>query len=64
MGNADLAMAEHRRALEIEPNYGLGLHFMGRSALSRGDRAEAVRLFRKSNEILGNVMGASGAVHG
>jgi tetratricopeptide (TPR) repeat protein len=50
-----LAIAEQRRALETEPNYGLGLHYLGRAYAASGDWTRAIEHLRKSNEIIGSV---------
>jgi tetratricopeptide (TPR) repeat protein len=54
-GNPDLAIAEQQRVLESEPNFGLAVHFLGRSYLAKGDIERAVEQFRKSNDLLGQV---------
>lgn len=54
-GNAGLAIAEYRRALEIEPGYGLANHFLGRAYLAKGQSDKAIEQFRRSNELLGAV---------
>ena len=36
-GQPALAIVEQRRILETEPNYGLGLHFLGRAYAASGD---------------------------
>jgi serine/threonine-protein kinase len=54
-GQPALAIAEQRRALETEPNYGLGVHYLGRSYLASGDTTKAIESLRKSNEIIGSV---------
>ncbi|MGH9237446.1 MAG: hypothetical protein ACRD3G_05350 [Vicinamibacterales bacterium] len=54
-GQPALAIVEQRRALETEPNYGLGVHYLGRSYLASGDTVKAVEYLRKSNEIIGSV---------
>jgi Tfp pilus assembly protein PilF len=54
-GHVDLAIAEYQRALELEPSFGLGNHFLGRAYLLQGKHAEAVALLRKSNQLLGEV---------
>jgi tetratricopeptide (TPR) repeat protein len=54
-GQPAVAIVEQRRALETEPNYGLGNHFLGRAYLVSGDRAKAITYLRKSNEIIGSV---------
>ena len=54
-GHPDLAIAEYRRALAIEPNFGLANHFLGRAYLSSGDHTRAVEQLRKSNELIGRV---------
>jgi Tfp pilus assembly protein PilF len=54
-GNPDLAIPEYQRALEIEPNYGLANHFLGRAYLAKGQTAKAIQQLRRSNELLGGV---------
>ena len=54
-GNPDLAIPEYQRALEIEPNYGLANHFLGRAYLAKGQTAKAIGQLRRSNELLGGV---------
>ena len=54
-GQAGLAILEQRRALETEPNYGLGNHFLGRAYLASRDWPKAINLLRKSNELIGSV---------
>src|SRR6202035_561244 len=54
-GNPDLAIPEFQRALEIEPNYGLANHFLGRAYLAKGQTARAIQQLRRSNELLGGV---------
>jgi len=54
-GNPDLAIPEYQRALEIEPNYGLANHFLGRAYLAKGQTAKAIQQLRQSNELLGGV---------
>jgi serine/threonine-protein kinase len=54
-GNPDLAIPEYQRALEIEPNYGLANHFLGRAYLAKGQTAKAIEQLRRSNELLGGV---------
>ena len=54
-GNPDLAIPEYQRALEIEPNYGLANHFLGRAYLAKGQTAKAIQQLRRSNELLGAV---------
>ena len=54
-GHVDLAVAEYQRALAIEPNFGLGHHFLGRALLLKGDYPRAIEHLRKSNELLGQV---------
>ena len=54
-GNPDLAIPEYQRALEIEPNYGLANHFLGRAYLAKGLSAKAIEQLRRSNELLGGV---------
>jgi len=55
MGNPDLAIADHQQVLEIEPNYGLGKHYLGRAYLAKGDYTKAIEQLRKSSELLGHV---------
>jgi serine/threonine-protein kinase len=54
-GHHDLAIAEYRRALALEPGYGLANHFHARALLAKGQHAAAVQQLRKSNAILGEV---------
>jgi len=54
-GNPDLAIPEYQRALEIEPNYGLANHFLGRAYLVKGQTEKAIQQLRRSNELLGGV---------
>lgn len=54
-GQPALAILEQRHALESEPNYGFGVHFLGRSSLGSGDWRMAIEYLRKSNEIIGAV---------
>ena len=55
MGQPALAILEQRRILESEPNYGLGVHYLGRSYLASGDWPMAIANLRKSNELIGSV---------
>jgi serine/threonine-protein kinase len=55
MGQPALAILEQRRTLETEPNYGLGVHYLGRSYLASGDFPMAIAYLRKSNELMGSV---------
>ena len=55
MGQPALAILEQRRTLESEPNYGLGVHYLGRSYLASGDFPMAIAHLRKSNELIGSV---------
>lgn len=54
-GNPDLAIVEQLRVLESEPHFGLGIHFLGRSYLAKGDYMRAIEQLRKSNEVIGRV---------
>ena len=54
-GQPAMAIAEQRRALETEPNYGLGVHYLGRAYAASGDWTRAIEHLRKSNEIIGSV---------
>ena len=54
-GQPAMAIVEQRRALETEPNYGIGIHFLGRAYLAAGEPATAIEHLRKSNEIIGSV---------
>jgi Tfp pilus assembly protein PilF len=54
-GNPDFAIPEQLRVLESEPHFGLGIHFLGRSYLVKGDYVHALQRLRKSNEVLGQV---------
>ena len=55
VGQPALAILEQRRTLETEPNYGLGVHYLGRSYLASGDFPMAIANLRKSNELIGSV---------
>jgi serine/threonine-protein kinase len=55
MGQPALAILEQRRTLESEPNYGLGVHYLGRSYLASRDWPMALTYLRKSNELIGSV---------
>ena len=54
-GQPMLAILEQQRTLETEPNYGLGVHYLGRSYVASGDWSMAIAHLRKSNEIMGSV---------
>jgi Tfp pilus assembly protein PilF len=54
-GNPGMAIPEQRRVLESEPNFGFGIHFLGRSYLAAGDSTKALELLRKSDDLLGQV---------
>ena len=54
-GNPDLAIVEYRRVLSSEPNYGLGLHFLGRALVAKGEYEEGIARLRKANEVLGQI---------
>jgi tetratricopeptide (TPR) repeat protein len=54
-GQPAMAIVEQQRALETEPNYGIGVHFLGRAYLAAGEPAKAIEYLRKSNEIIGSV---------
>ena len=54
-GQPALAIVEQQRALETEPNYGLGVHYLGRAYLASGDWTKAIAHLRRSNEIIGSV---------
>jgi tetratricopeptide (TPR) repeat protein len=54
-GNPEMAILEQRRVLESEPNFGLGIHFLGRSYLAAGDYTQALERLRKSDDLLGQV---------
>jgi tetratricopeptide (TPR) repeat protein len=55
IGQPALAILEQRRTLETEPNYGLGVHYLGRSYLASGDFPMAIAYLRMSNELMGSV---------
>ena len=59
-GQPAMAIVEQQRALETEPNYGLGNHALGRAYLASGDFPRAIQYLRKSNEIMGSVPFALG----
>ena len=54
-GHLELAIAEYRRALEIEPGHGLSNHFLGRAYVCQGQFAKAIEQLRRSNDLLGDV---------
>jgi Tfp pilus assembly protein PilF len=54
-GNSGLAIVEYRRVLESEPNYGLGMHFLGRALVAKGEYEEGVRQLRRADEVLGHI---------
>jgi serine/threonine-protein kinase len=54
-GNPGLAIAEYRRVLDSEPNYGLGLHFLGRALVAQGEYEQGIGYLRKANEVLGQI---------
>src|SRR6185503_20389234 len=54
-GQPTMAILEQRRTLESEPNYGLGIHYLGRSYLASRDWPTAIEHLRKSNEVIGAV---------
>ena len=54
-GQPAMAIVEQQRALETEPNYGLGNHALGRAYLASGDFRRAIQYLRKSNELMGAV---------
>jgi len=54
-GQPAKAILDQQHTLETEPNYGLGVHYLGRSYLAAGDWTQAIEHLRKSNEIIGSV---------
>ena len=54
-GQPAMAIVEQRRALETEPNYGLGVHYLGRAYLASGEYTKAIEHLRRSNDIMGSV---------
>ena len=54
-GNHEVAIADYRRVLESEPNYGLANHFLGRAYLGKRQYEKAIEQLRKSNDLLGQV---------
>jgi Tfp pilus assembly protein PilF len=54
-GHTDLAIVEYRRVLESEPNYGLGMHFLGRALVAKGEYEEGVRQLRRADDVLGHI---------
>ena len=54
-GNHEMAIADYRRVLESEPNYGLANHFLGRAYLGKRQDQKAIDQLRKSNDLLGQV---------
>jgi Flp pilus assembly protein TadD len=59
-GHFDLAIAEHQRALALEPDLGLANHSLGRTYVLRGDLAAGLAHLRKSTETMGRVPFALG----
>jgi hypothetical protein len=41
--------------LESEPNYGLGMHFLGRALVAKGEYEEGVRQLRRADDVLGHI---------
>jgi serine/threonine-protein kinase len=54
-GQPAKAILDQEHTLETEPNYGLGVHYLGRSYLAAGDWTRAVHHLHKSNELIGSV---------
>ena len=54
-GQPAMAIVEQQRALETEPGYGLGNHFLGRAYLASRDWPKALEYLRKSNDLMGSV---------
>ena len=54
-GNPALAIAQYQRVLDSEPNYGLGLHFLGRALVANGEIEQGIGYLRRANEVLGEV---------
>ena len=54
-GNRRLAIAEYQRALDSEPTFGLGLHFLGRALIAEGEYEQGMGYLRRANDALGQV---------
>ena len=54
-GQPAMTIVEIQRTLETEPNYGFGLHYLGRAYMASGDWLMAIEHLRKSNDVLGAV---------
>jgi len=54
-GHPNLAIVEYQRVLESEPNYGLGMHYLGRAHMMKGEYDKGIALLKKSNELLGEI---------
>ena len=54
-GHTEFAITEQQQVLESEPNFGLGVHHLGRSYLAKGDYPRAIEQLRRSNDVLGRV---------
>jgi tetratricopeptide (TPR) repeat protein len=54
-GHPDLAIAEYRRVLRIQPTFGFASHFLGRAQLAAGLTDVAVEQLRRSDDFLGRV---------
>ena len=61
-GHPALAIAEYRRALAIEPNFGLANHFLGQAFLATGEHQNAIEQLRRSNDLMGQVPFTLGAL--
>lgn len=53
--NRSLKIVEYQRALDSEPNHGLGLHFLGRALVAEGEYEQGIAYLRKANDVLGQV---------
>jgi len=54
-GHVELAIREYERALELDPNFGIAVHFLGLAHVAQGRHAQGVEELRKANELLGRV---------
>jgi Flp pilus assembly protein TadD len=54
-GHVELAIPEYERALELDPQFGIAVHFKGLAHLAQGRQAQALEELRTANELLGGV---------
>ena len=54
-GHVELAIPEYERVLELDPQFGIAVHFKGLAHLAQGRHAQALEELRTANELLGGV---------